>query len=42
MYIVFPNIYNWIATLDLQDKKAIAELKKAQKDMEAVIKNALP
>ena len=42
MYIVFPNIYNWIATLHLKDKKAIAELKKAQKDMEAVIENALP
>ena len=42
MHIVFPNIYNWIATLNLKDKKAIVELKKAQKDMEAVIKNALP
>jgi len=40
--IVFPNIYNWIATLDLRDPKALAELHKAQKDMIEVITNALP
>ncbi|MRI59407.1 MAG: DUF302 domain-containing protein [Epsilonproteobacteria bacterium] len=40
--IVFPNIFNWIATLGLKDKKALAELHKAQKDMIEVIKNALP
>ena len=42
MHIVFPNIYNWIATLAIDDEKAIAELKKAQKDMVEVIENALP
>ncbi len=42
MHIVFPNIFNWIATLNIEDKKAIEALQKAQKDMVAVIKNALP
>ncbi len=42
MHIVFPNIFNWIATLNIEDKKAIEALQKAQKDMIAVIKNALP
>ncbi len=42
MHIVFPNIYNWIATLALKDKQAIAALQKAQKDMVGVIENALP
>lgn len=42
MHIVFPNIYNWIATLNIEDKEAIKALQKAQNDMIAVIKNALP
>ncbi len=42
MVIVFPNIYNWISTLNLTDKTAIKELKKAQKDIVNVIENALP
>ena len=42
MHIVFPNIFNWIATLNIEDKEAIKALQKAQNDMIAVIKNALP
>lgn len=42
MTIVFPNIYNWIATLNIKDKEAIQALQKAQKDMVGVIENALP
>ncbi|BCD61104.1 MULTISPECIES: DUF302 domain-containing protein [unclassified Nitratiruptor] len=42
MNIVFPNIYNWIATLSLKDPKLIKILEKAQKDMVNVIENALP
>ncbi len=42
MHILFPNIYNWIATLNIKDPKIIAILQKAQKDMVKVIENALP
>ncbi|SMC08639.1 DUF302 domain-containing protein [Nitratiruptor tergarcus] len=42
MHIVFPNIFNWIATLHIKDPKIIAILKKAQNDMIDVIENALP
>ncbi|WP_281951700.1 DUF302 domain-containing protein [Nitrosophilus kaiyonis] len=42
MVIVFPNIYNWISTLNINDENAIKELKKAQKDMINVIENSLP
>ncbi len=42
MNIVFPNIYNWIATLNIKDPKIITILKKAQTDMVKVIENALP
>lgn len=31
--LVYPNVYNWIYTLALDDKNAIKELEKAQKDM---------
>ncbi len=37
MTLVFPNVYNWIATLDLKDKKLTDLLLKAQKDMEALL-----
>jgi len=39
--IVFPNVYNWIATLDLKDKALIGYLEKAQKDMVALIESAI-
>ncbi len=42
MVIVFPNIYNWLSTLNIEDEKALKELKKAQSDMIKVIENALP
>ncbi len=42
MHILFPNIYNWIATLAIEDPKIIAILQKAQSDMLKVIENALP
>jgi uncharacterized protein (DUF302 family) len=39
--IVFPNVYNWISTLDLKDKKLIDTLLKAQDDIVKLIKNAI-
>ena len=42
MVIVFPNIYNWFSTLNIEDENALKELKKAQSDMIKVIENALP
>ncbi len=35
--LVFPNVYNWIASLNLQDQKLKALLLKAQSDMEALL-----
>jgi uncharacterized protein (DUF302 family) len=35
--LVFPNVYNWFATLNLKDEKLKALLLKAQKDMEALL-----
>ncbi len=41
MNILFPNIYNWISTLNIEDKEALKELQKAQEDMVKVIKSAI-
>ncbi len=38
--MVFPNVYNWISTLGLKDKKLIDLLEKAQKDIVALLKSA--
>ncbi|HHD77924.1 MAG TPA: DUF302 domain-containing protein [Campylobacteraceae bacterium] len=35
--LVFPNVYNWIATLNLKKKELKALLLKAQSDMEALL-----
>lgn len=37
--MAYPSVYNWISTLAITDKKAIDELIKAQKDMEANLKS---
>ncbi len=37
MTLVFPNVYNWFATLNLKDQKLKELLLKAQKDMEALL-----
>jgi len=42
MEILFPNVENWISTLALEDPEAIATLRKAQRDMEEVLRNAIP
>jgi uncharacterized protein (DUF302 family) len=39
--IAFPNVYNWISTLALKDKKDIDLLEKAQKDIVTLIKSAI-
>jgi uncharacterized protein (DUF302 family) len=39
--IVFPNVYNWIATLDIKDKALIALLEKAQSDIVTLLKSAI-
>ncbi len=41
MVIVFPNVYNWISTLALQDKSVIAILEKAQADMVQLVSSAI-
>ena len=38
--MVFPNVYNWISTLGLKDKKLIDLLEKAQKDIVALLNSA--
>ncbi len=35
--LVFPNVYNWMSTLGLKDKKLEEILAKAQKDMEVLL-----
>ena len=39
--IAFPNVYNWISTLSLKDKKLVEILTKAQNDIEKLIKSTL-
>ena len=38
MHTGFPSVYNWIETMLLKDKTALQELKKAQLDMQKVLK----
>ena len=40
MYVEYPNVYNWIASLTIQDKNAIKELIEAQAKMEVILYNA--
>jgi uncharacterized protein (DUF302 family) len=39
--MAFPNVYNWISSLALQDKGQIALLEKAQKDIVALLTSAV-
>ncbi len=39
MYVEYPNVYNWIASLDIDNKEAIRELIEAQAKMEVVLHN---
>jgi len=39
--IAFPNVYNWISTLSIKDKKLVEILTKAQSDIEKLIKSTL-
>jgi uncharacterized protein (DUF302 family) len=41
MVIAFPNVYNWISTFALKDKKLIAILEKAQADITTLIESAI-
>ncbi|WP_457596721.1 DUF302 domain-containing protein [Hydrogenimonas sp.] len=38
MKMVYPNVYNWMATLALDDPQALAELEKAQADIVELLK----
>ena len=40
MYVEYPNVYNWIASLTINDKNAIKELIEAQAKMEVILYNA--
>lgn len=37
MYVEYPNVYNWIASLSIADKEAIKELLEAQAKMETIL-----
>lgn len=39
MYIEYPNVYNWIASLDMDHKEGIKELIEAQAKMEVILYN---
>ena len=39
MYVEYPNVYNWIASLTISDKEAIKELLEAQAKMETILYN---
>lgn len=39
MYIEYPNVYNWIASLDMDHKEGIKELIEAQAKMEVILHN---
>jgi uncharacterized protein (DUF302 family) len=39
LYIEYPNVYNWIASLDMDNKEGIKELIEAQAKMEVVLYN---
>jgi uncharacterized protein (DUF302 family) len=38
IYMEYPNVYNWIASLSLEDEEAIKELHDAQTKMEKILK----
>ena len=38
--MAFPNVYNWISSLALKDKKLVALLEKAQEDIVTLLKSA--
>jgi uncharacterized protein (DUF302 family) len=38
--LAYPSVYNWMSSLAIDDKSAIDELLKAQKDMESILKSA--
>ena len=40
MYVEYPNVYNWIASLTIDDKNAIKELIEAQAKMEVILYSA--
>ena len=40
MHIAFPNVYNWMSSLSVEDKVAIDALEDAQKRMVTILKNA--
>jgi len=37
LYISYPNVYNWISSLSIEDKEAIDILEKTQKQMELIL-----
>jgi len=39
--LAFPNVYNWFSSLNLSDKEEIDVLKKAQSDIEKLIKSSI-
>lgn len=38
LYVEYPNVYNWISSLSLEDKESIDVLLKSQKQMELILK----
>jgi uncharacterized protein (DUF302 family) len=40
MHIAFPNVYNWMRSLNVDDRKAIEALEDAQKRMVTILENA--
>lgn len=40
MHIAFPNVYNWMRSLNVKDQKAIEALEDAQKRMVTILKTA--
>lgn len=38
LYIAYPNVYNWISSLSLEDKESIDVLLKAQQQVETILK----
>lgn len=41
MHIGFPNVYNWLSLLNIDDKTAAFELEDAQKRMEEILKTSI-
>ncbi len=41
MHLAFPSVYNWISSMDIQDKESLTVLKEAQTRMENILTDLL-